>query len=162
MTGRIIGHHSTIFDFVNNKIFGGIIMEVTFIGNISKDAVLRQVGPEGNKYSVLDIWVGENLGRSNTPDTENKTAWRKVTLWRGYADKMAQYLKKGRRIEVRGFAGEAKSYTRGNEIVSYLPVNASRIYFMDSKREEDLPPEEVLNQEPSAEAVAISPEDMPF
>lgn len=137
-------------------------MEVTFIGNIAKNAELRQVGPDGAKYSVTDIWVGENLGRSNTPDSETKTAWRKVTLWRGYADKMAQYLTKGRRIEVRGFAGEAKSYTRGNEIVSYLPVTAQKIYFMDSKREENLPPEEVLNEEPVAEAVAISPEDMPF
>lgn len=137
-------------------------MECTFIGNIAKDAVLRQVGPEDAKYSVTDIWVGENLGRSNTPEDAKKTAWRKVTLWRGYADKMAQYLTKGRRIEVRGTAGEAKHYMRGNEVVSYVPINATKIYFMDSRREENLPPEEVLNEEPVAEAVAISPDDMPF
>ena len=136
-------------------------MECTFIGNIAKDAVLRQVGPEGNKYSVCDIWVGENLSRSNT-EGEGKTAWRKVTLWRGYADKMAQYLTKGRRIEVRGFAGEAKHYMRGNEVVSYVAINADKIYFMDSRREENLPPEEVLNEEPVEAAVAVDPEDTPF
>lgn len=137
-------------------------MECTFIGNIAKDAVLRQVGPEDSKYSVCDIWVGENLSRSNSTSEETKTAWRKVTLWRGYADKMAQYLTKGRRIEVRGFAGEAKHYMRGNEVVSYVPVSAQKIYFMDSRREENLPPEEVLNEQPAEAAIAVTDEDTPF
>lgn len=137
-------------------------MEVTFIGNIAKNAELRQVGPEGAKYSVTDIWVGENLGRSNTPTDDNKTAWRKVTLWRGYADKLAQYLIKGRRIEVRGFAGEAKHYMRGNEVVSYVPVTATKIYFMDSKREENLPPEDVISQEPDEVPVVLTQEEMPW
>lgn len=137
-------------------------MEVIFIGNIAKDAELRKVGPKDNEYSVLDIWVGENLGRSNTPEDESKTAWRKVTVWRGYAEKLAPYLLKGRRIEVRGNAGETKHYVKDNEIRSYLPVNATKIFFMDSKKEEGLPPEEVVAQEPAAEAVVISEEDMPF
>ena len=141
-------------------------MECTFVGNIAKDAELRQVGPEGAKYSVLSIWVGENLGRSNAPETENKTAWRKVTLWRKYAETMAPYLTKGRRIEIRnGFAGEAKFYQRGNEIVPYIPVTVGqqgKIYFMDSRREENLPPETVLNEEPVEAAVAVTDEDTPF
>lgn len=141
-------------------------MECTFVGNIARDAEIRMVGEEGAKYAVCNIWVGENLGRSNTPETEGKTAWRKVTLWRKYAETMAPYLKKGRRIEIRnGFAGEAKFYTRGTEVVPYLPVTVGqqgKIYFMDSKREENLPPETVLNEQPAEEAVVVTEEDFPF
>jgi len=141
-------------------------MECTFVGNISKDAELRTVKIGDQDVSVCTIWVGENLGRSNSPETEQKTAWRKVTLWRQYASKMAEHLKKGRRIEVRnGFAGEAQFYNRGNQIVPYVPVTIGRggtIYFMDSKREDNLPPETVLNEQPTETVVAISEEDMPF
>lgn len=158
-------------------------MECTFVGNIAKDAVLRWVGPEEAKYPVCDFWVGENLGRSNvktettvTPEngkTKKKkdTAWRKVTLWREYAQAMVGYLKQGRRIEVRnGYAGEAEFYVRKNEdgsqtIVPYVPVTVGRsgtIYFMDKKPTEDLPPEAVLNEQPIEGAVVIEAEDLPF
>lgn len=141
-------------------------MECTFVGNIAKDAELKMVGEEGAKYAVVNIWVGENLGRSNVPESEGKTAWRKVTLWRKYAETMAPYLKKGRRIEIRnGFAGEAKFYTRGTEVVAYIPVTIGmqgKIYFMDSKREENLPPEAVLNEQPVEAPAVITDEDLPW
>lgn len=136
--------------------------EITFIGNVGKIGEKRTVGPEGAQYSVFDMWVGENLSRSNVSDDKKKTAWRKVTLWRGYADSLYPHMKIGRRIEVRGIAGETKHYLRGNEVVSYLPVNATKIYFMDAKREENVPPEDVLGEEPSTEPVAVPDDELPF
>lgn len=146
-------------------------MECTFVGNIAKDAELRWICEGDAKYAVTNIWVGENLGRSNVPEDEPKTAWRKVTLWRKYAEKMAQYLTKGRRIEIRnGWAGEAEFYVRKNKdgsqtVVPYLPITIGRegkIYFMDSKQEDNLPPEAVLNEQPVEGAVVITDADVPF
>lgn len=124
-------------------------MEVRFVGNIGKDAVKRTVGEPGSEYSVTSIWVCENIQKAN--GTELKV-WRKVTLWRGFADKLTPYLKKGRRVEIDGIAGETKFYTNSeNKVVPYDDIRCTKLTFMDSKRPDtDTPPE----TEPAAEVVA--------
>lgn len=113
-------------------------MKTTFIGNIGKDAVLRKVTNGERQDSVLSIWVAENIKKR---DGSTKTEWHKVTIWRGYAETMAQYLKAGRKVYVEGTA-KANSYTtQDNRIVPYIDVQATELKLLDSKPEEDVPPE---------------------
>ena len=113
-------------------------MKTTFIGNIGKDAVLRKVTNGDRQDSVLSIWVAENIKKR---DGSTKTEWHKVTIWRGYAETMAQYLKAGRKVYVEGTA-KANSYTtQDNRIVPYIDVQATELKLLDSKPEEDVPPE---------------------
>ena len=112
-------------------------MKTNFIGNIGKDAVLRKVHNGEREDSVLSIWVAENIKKR---DGSTKTEWHKVTIWRGYAEKMAQYLKAGRKVYVEGTA-KAASYTKENQIVPYIDVQASELRLLDSKPEEEVPPE---------------------
>ena len=120
-------------------------MTITFIGNIGKDAQLRKVKVGENEVSVLSVWVAENIKKH---DGSTKAIWHKVTLWRGYAEAMAPYLKSGRLVYVTGTA-EAKSYTtQDNRLVPYIDVQASEIKLLDGKKpEEDVPPEAAATDE---------------
>lgn len=116
-------------------------MTINFDGNIGKDAVLRTVNVGGEETKVCSFWVAENIGKR---DGSTKTLWHKVTIWRGYAEKMAQYLKKGRHVLVEGYA-EAKTYTtQDNRIVPYIDVQpgiGGKVKLLDRNTSEEVPPE---------------------
>lgn len=113
-------------------------MDIRFDGNIGKDAVLRKVPVGEGQVSVCSFWVAENKQKR---DGTKKTLWHKVTIWRNYAEAMAQYLKQGRYIMVEG-DGEAKTYTtKDNRIVPYIDIQATKLKLLDRKVEEELPPE---------------------
>lgn len=124
-------------------------MKISFKGNIGKDALLRSVQVGDSKVSVCDIWVAENIGRSQET---RKTLWHKVTIWRKYAETMAQYMKTGRRIEVEG-KGEAKAYTsKDGRIVPYIAVSDATIEFLDRRHDEPAVPEVEAEVETEEEA----------
>ena len=95
-------------------------MKISVKGNIGADAILRTVGEGENKFSVCDFNIAENRTQK---DGSVKTTWTKVTIWRGYAEKMAQYLTKGRYIRVEG-EGDVETYvTSGNQINGRVHIN---------------------------------------
>lgn len=130
-------------------------MRIEFTGNVGKDAQIRKVQNGDRQDSVVSIWVAENLKKR---DGSTKTLWHKVTIWRGYADSLAPYLKAGRKIQVHGKA-QAASYTRTvtengkttQQIVPYIDVQADEITLLDRPEETaDVPPTEAT--EATAEA----------
>ena len=126
-------------------------MTINFDGNIGKTAELRKVKVGGNATSVCSVWIAENIRKR---DNETKTLWHKVTIWRKYAETMAQYLTEGRHVLVEGYA-EAKVYTtKDNRVVPYIDVQATKLKLLDKKTEEELPPE--------AEAATVSEEESPW
>lgn len=131
-------------------------MKVTFKGNIGKDAELRTVGEGENAYSVLSIWVAENIKRR---DDVKETNWHKVTIWRRYAEVMAPFLKKGRRIEVNGTLQKVKTYTtQDNRIVAYADIWADEIELLDRPEPEGDVPPEVTGEA----AATVSEEETPW
>lgn len=71
------------------KLFGN--------GNITKDATLRKVKVGDTEVSVCDFNVAMKRDLKGD-DTE----FVRVTLWRAYAEKMAQYATKGRHVVLEG------------------------------------------------------------
>lgn len=112
-------------------------MTTNFIGNIGKDAVLKTVQNGERKDSVLSVWVAENKTRR---DGSKKTLWHKVTIWRKYAEAMAPYLKSGRQLQVIGEC-EAKFFTRDNQVIPYIDVQAEKLTLLGARPEDDVPPE---------------------
>lgn len=133
-------------------------MRIEFTGNVGKDAQIRKVQNGDRQDSVVSIWVAENLKKR---DGSTKTLWHKVTIWRGYADSLAPYLKAGRKIQVYGKM-QAASYTRTvtengkttQQIVPYADVQADEIILLDRPETEDVPPAE------ATEATAEAAEDI--
>lgn len=139
-------------------------MRVEFSGNIGKDAQIKKVQNGDRQDSVVTIWVAENLKKR---DGSTKTLWHKVTIWRGYADSLAPYLKAGRKIQVHGKM-QAASYTRTvtengkttQQIVPYADVQADEITLLDRPETEDVPPTETT--EATAEAADVEVSDTPW
>lgn len=113
-------------------------MKTTIFGYIGKDAQLRKVGAPEAQYSVCSIWVAENV---NKRDGTKKTLWHKVTLWRKYAEAMAPHLKSGRKVYVTGNA-EAAFYTKDNQVIPYINIQAEEVRLLDAPPAEEAVPEE--------------------
>jgi uncharacterized protein YpuA (DUF1002 family) len=80
---------------------------------------------------------------SKLVDDVKETVWHKVTIWRKYAEVMAQYLKSGRRIEVSGDLKKVKFYTtQDGRVVPYADIWADEIELLDRPQPEgEVPPE---------------------
>lgn len=130
-------------------------MNITFEGFVGKDTVLRTVTNGDRQDFVCDVWVAENLSARNSDN--QKTLWHKVTLWRGYAEKMAQYLKKGRHVLVIADRAEAKFYTTADGVIRpYIAItNIDKIRLLDGRPQEAAP-------ETAAEEEDPMPEGNPF
>ncbi len=121
-------------------------MNINFKGNIGKDAELRKVNINNVDTAVCSFWVAENIPHR---DNKKETQWHKVTIWRGYAEKMAQWLKQGRYVFVEATYAKPNKYTTNDgRIIPYFDVQASAITFLDKKaEEEEVPPTEELDTE---------------
>lgn len=71
----------------------------TFVGNISKAAETRTVDVNGAKVLVTDFNIAENYPGS---DGTQKVQFYRVSLWRDRGAKLAQYLTKGRPVQITG------------------------------------------------------------
>jgi len=66
-----------------------------FIGRIGKDAEVRTT-PSGKKFVTMDIAFDDSYGK------EPKTRWIRVRSWRENHQKLAQYLTKGKLVNIIG------------------------------------------------------------
>lgn len=71
----------------------------TFVGNISKAAETRTVMVGGAAVLVTDFNVAENYQGA---DGSRKTQFYRISIWRDRGAKLAQYLTKGRPIQLVG------------------------------------------------------------
>lgn len=110
---------------------------INLCGNVGKDAVLRKVHNGEREDSVVSIWVAENIKKR---DGSKETLWHKVTIWRGYADALVNYLKSGREVSVVGTC-RPKFFTRDNQVIPYIDIQASEVKLHGGRQDEDVPPE---------------------
>jgi len=73
--------------------------KVMLIGNLGKDAESRQT-PSGTTVTNFSLATTARIKDAATGDWKDKTDWHDVVLWRG--ERLAQYLKKGRKVFVEG------------------------------------------------------------
>lgn len=104
---------------------------VTLIGRLTKDAELFKI--ENSKRSVLKfiLAVDKNFVNKNG---EKRADFISVSYFSGGAEKLQQYLKKGRLLGVNGKI-TTKSYTRDNIKKYYTNVEADTIQFLEYKKE---------------------------
>lgn len=104
---------------------------VTLIGRLTKDAELFRI--ENSKRSVLKfiLAVEKNFINKNG---EKGADFISVSYFSGGAEKLQQYLKKGRLLGVNGKI-TTKSYTRDNIKKYYTNVEADTIQFLEYKKE---------------------------
>ena len=76
-----------------------MLNKITVIGNVTKDAELKNVNLNGVDTPCCRFNVAVNDTKRNG---EEITLYYEVTLWRNHAAKLAPYLTKGRQVYVEG------------------------------------------------------------
>lgn len=130
--------------------------DVTIVGNLGSDPVLRTITTSGGDVPVCNFNVATNrrwTGSDGQP--KEATVWWRISLWRRQAENAAKYLSKGRQVFIVGHMvpnpdGSPKAYTRddGTAAASY-DVQADTIkYLGPAGQYQDVPGAPMADDEP--------------
>ena len=146
--------------YQNSKFKEDFIMKnITVSGRITKDAELKTVKVGGVDTQVCNFNVAVN-GRvlKDAQGQERKdangyplreTEFYSIALWRNYAAKMAQYLKKGRAVTVVGDNFSMSTWMDSQQVVHpKMTITNPKIEFNDGRRAEAPAEEPVAEAEP--------------
>src|SRR5688500_692866 len=110
------------------------MLNMMFAGNVGGDVVLRDVTVRGENIKVASFSVAVNNGK-NAQGEDLPPTWIKVSVWRKYADIVAQYVKKGDRVTVTAENLKASAWhSEDGDLRTGLEVNARRVDFSGNKR----------------------------
>ena len=134
--------------------------KITLGGRLTADPELRQT-PSG----VMVTSVGLAVNRRHQSDGEQQTDFFNLVAWRGTAEFITRYFRKGSSICVVGSV-QIRNYSdnQGNKRTS-VDVVVDEAYFVDSKNETTVSaPAEEYTSTPSTEQrfETVDDEDLPF
>jgi len=112
------------------------VNDVTITGRLGVDPELRYT-PNGTAVCQLRVAIAEG----------QRTSWVTVVTFGKVAESVANYLKKGRKILIKGRLHTNEWTTQDGQKRSRVEVYASRVRFMDTPRREEIPPEGVEEEE---------------
>ena len=78
-----------------------MVNKVILIGNVGVDPEIRTL-ESGVKVARVRLATTERSRNRETGDTTEHTEWHTITLWRGLADVVDKYVRKGSQIYVEG------------------------------------------------------------
>ena len=110
------------------------MLQMAFAGNVGGEVVVREVSVRGESVKVANFSVAINNGK-NAQGEDLPPTWIKVSVWRKYADIVAQYVKKGDRVTVLAENIKATAWQADDgELRTGLEVSARRVDFTGNRR----------------------------
>tara|TARA_R110000744_G_scaffold66596_2_gene136152 strand:- start:174 stop:647 length:474 start_codon:yes stop_codon:yes gene_type:complete len=94
-----------------------------FIGNVGRDAELKEVGKDNTLVLNFSIAVATGYGKKKT------THWVQCAIWGDRAEKLEQHITKGKRVLVKGEVTPDAYENKDNEIVAQMRINVSDFSF---------------------------------
>lgn len=79
----------------------GSVNKVILIGNLGKDPEVRHL-ENGTTVANFPIATSESYTDKNTGQKVENTDWHDVVVWRGLADVVDKYVRKGQKVYVEG------------------------------------------------------------
>lgn len=86
---------------VITRIYNCMINKVILVGNVGIDPEVRTL-ETGVKVARLRLATTERIFNRQTNETTEHTEWHTVTLWRGLAEVVDKYVRKGSQLYVEG------------------------------------------------------------
>ncbi len=113
--------------------------QVTLMGNLTRDPDLRQT-PNGQSVTSLSIALNRSY-KDSSGEWQEATDYVDIVCWGPLAERVAQYLSKGRRCLIQGRL-QSRSWEQDGQKRSKVEVLANDVTFLDSRNQES---EETIN-----------------
>jgi single-strand DNA-binding protein len=78
----------------------GSVNKVILVGNLGRDAELRYT-PGGSAVATLNLATTDSY-TDGAGQKQEKTEWHRIVMWGERAEKLAEYLTKGKQLYVEG------------------------------------------------------------
>ena len=121
------------------------------VGNVGRDPELRYT-QSGVAVCDFTVAVNRTWTDRNTNERREETTWFRVSAWRGQAETVSQYVRKGMQIMVTGRISASAFLGQDGQPRASLDLTATDIQFL-GRRGEGV---EMGDEYPS------EPEDLPF
>ena len=104
--------------------------QVTLMGNLTRDPELRQT-PTGQNVTSFSLALNRSY-KDASGEWKEVTDYVDIVCWSTLAERVAQYLSKGRRCLVQGRL-QSRSWEQDGQKRSKLEVLANDVTFLDSR-----------------------------
>lgn len=88
-----------------------MVNKVILVGNVGIDPEVRTT-ESGVKVARVRLATTERLFDRASNETKEHTEWHTITLWRGLADVVDRYVRKGTQLYIEGACARASGWTR--------------------------------------------------
>ena len=88
-----------------------MINKVILVGNVGVDPEVRAM-ESGVKVARVRLATSERMYNRQTNETTEHTEWHTVTLWRGLAETVDRFVRKGSQLYIEGVCAPASGPTR--------------------------------------------------
>jgi single-strand DNA-binding protein len=112
------------------------MLNLTFTGNVGNDPEMKYTS-NGDPLAVTTFSVAINNGKT-ADGQDRQPTWVRVTVWRGLAEIVAQYVKKGDKVTITANQIKANAWTdkQSGEARASIEVTAREVDFSGNRREE--------------------------
>ena len=107
--------------------------QVTLMGNLTRDPELRQT-PNGQNVTSFSLALNRSY-KDASGEWQEATDYIDIVCWGPLAERVAQYLSKGRRCLVQGRL-QSRSWEQDGQKRSKVEVLANDVTFLDSRNSE--------------------------
>lgn len=104
--------------------------QVTLMGNLTRDPELRQT-PTGQNVTSFSLALNRSY-KDSSGEWQEATDYIDIVCWGPLAERVAQYLSKGRRCLVQGRL-QSRSWEQDGQKRSKVEVLANDVTFLDSR-----------------------------
>ena len=108
--------------------------QVTLMGNLTRDPELRQT-PTGQNVTSFSLALNRSY-KDQSGEWQEATDYIDIVCWGPLAERVAQYLSKGRRCLVQGRL-QSRNWEQDGNKRSKVEVLANDVTFLDSRGEGD-------------------------
>ena len=96
----------------------GTVNKVILIGNLGKDPEVRRL-ENGAVVASFPIATSESYTDKNTGEKREVTDWHNIVAWRGLAEIIEKYVRKGTKVYVEGKL-KSRSYQDKDGVMKYI------------------------------------------
>jgi single-strand DNA-binding protein len=104
--------------------------QVTLMGNLTRDPELRQT-PNGQNVTSFSLALNRSY-KDSSGEWQEATDYIDIVCWGPLAERVAQYLSKGRRCLVQGRV-QSRAWEQDGQKRSKVEVLANDVTFLDSR-----------------------------